>query len=238
MTGRDIQSCQCGPYPHTTRTRPTDSCDGKPASQGDRQHLWPHVDHGVRTCLVTGAQAPPAPLRFEKRRSGTREVRGGVRTPWQVAGQLLPPGWILTTWYGAGPRPKVCALQQEAHRPALLPSPLHPGQPVTSASLVLWEIRLSSSLGLCPKNLRGWSGHFQSHFLSTWEQAARWAMEPRPRGCFPPPQVRLSSVRHAAPSPPVASGLAASSPHSSSQHGGLVLSSAHLSSSCAWEVGP
>lgn len=100
--------------------------------------------------------------------------------------------------------PKVCALQQEAHRPVLLPSPLHPGQPVTSASLVLWEIRLSSSLGLCPKNLRGWSGHFQSHFLSTWEQAARWAMEPRPRGRFPPPHVRLSSVRHAALSPPMA----------------------------------
>lgn len=109
---------------------------------------------------------------------------------------------------------------------------------MTSASSVLWEIRLSNSLGLCPKNLRGWSGHFQSHFLSTWEQAARWATEPRPRGRFSPPHVRLCSARPAAPSPPMASGLAASLPRSSSQHRGLILSSVHLSSSCAWEVGP
>lgn len=50
---------------------------------------------------------------------------------------------------------------------------------MTSASLVLWEIHLSYSLSLCPKNLRGWGGHFQSHFLSSWEQAARWAFKPR-----------------------------------------------------------
>lgn len=62
-----------------------------------------------------------------------------------------------------------------------LSPPLHPGQPMASAFLVLWEMCFPSSLGLYPKNVRGWSGHFQPHFLSTWEQAACSASEPSPR---------------------------------------------------------
>lgn len=61
------------------------------------------------------------------------------------------------------------------------------------APLALWETCLSHSLGLYPENVRGWSGHFQSHFLSTWEQAApglgAQALEP----C--PVPVRLSGAR-------------------------------------------
>lgn len=162
------------PLPRTTQTWTTDSSIGEPGSQGERQLLWPHSDHRVRTCLVTWCPGSPcvitvwdALLSYPRARGWGKGSWAGV---WSTSATWLPPDHLVQgrpTTQGVP-----LAVQQEAHGLAQL-SPLHPGQPVTSASSVLWEICLSSSRGLCPENLRGWSGHFQAYFLSTGEQAAQ-----------------------------------------------------------------
>lgn len=52
--GRDIRSAPAWPPPPHHSARPTDGHVHQPGSQGERQHLRPHADHGVTTCLVTG----------------------------------------------------------------------------------------------------------------------------------------------------------------------------------------
>lgn len=96
--------------------------------------------------------------------------------------------------------------------------------------LALWEMCLSSPLGLYPEKVRGWSGHFQSHFLSTWEQAAPGPWSPVP-GALPHPCLAGRCLGHSATSSHD-QGLAAL------QHLFLPsaegLSSVHLSASHAW----
>ena len=145
MTGATSGPRQCAPYPPllpATRTRPTDSRIGKPGSWGEGQILRPHVDHGVRTCLVTGCQAPPVSLRFGKHCSRTRELGGRGRAPWQGFGQLLPPACLLTIWYAAGPPPKV----RHCSARSLWPSTAFPSSPPRTTC----DLGLFSAVGNSP----------------------------------------------------------------------------------------
>lgn len=129
------------PLPPTTQTGTTDGSIGEPGSQGERQLLWAHADHRVRTHLVTWCPGSScvikvweALLLYPRARGWGEGSWAGV---WSTSATCLPPDHLVQGRPTTQGVPLFSLVQ--------LSPPLHPGQPVTSASSVLWEICLSSS---------------------------------------------------------------------------------------------